>query len=116
MNFPRRKLVFDKLKSAPIVPKAEVKHFLYTWDWKSFIEDHLTEKSLENHSFYHSFKFFKDGDTVLMQAKHLPQDIESTPSTGIRLVKENADGIGNKPFWDGMPPSLMQNREMLVEK
>ena len=82
--------LFDKLKSAPIVPKAEVEHFLYTWDWKSFIEDHLTEKSLENHSFYHSFKFFNKGDTVLMQAKHLPQDIEWTPSTGIRLVKESA--------------------------
>ena len=82
--------LFDKLKSAPIVPKAEVEHFLYTWDWKSFVEDHLTEKSLENHSFYHSFKFFHDGDTVLMQAKHLPQDIEWTPSTGIRLVKESA--------------------------
>jgi hypothetical protein len=53
------------------------------------VEDNLTEKSLENHSFYHSFRFFKEDDTALMQAKHLPQDHEWTPSTGIRLVKEN---------------------------
>ena len=60
------------------------------------MEDNLTEKSLENHSFYHSFRFFKEDDTALMQAKHLPQDHEWTPSTGIRLVKEN---VIFEPVW-----------------
>ena len=80
-----------KLKNAPILPKAEVEHFLYTWDWKAFVEENLTEKSLENHTFYHSFRFFMKDGTALMQAKHLPQDLEWKPSTGIQLLKDHVE-------------------------
>ena len=87
--------LFEKLVGAPIVPKAEVEHFLFTWDWKSFIEDNLTDKDLENHSFYHQFQFVKGDGFVRMKAKHMPQDSEWTPSTGIRLVKE---GVSFEPI------------------
>ena len=80
--------LFEKLRSAPIVPKAEVEHFLFTWDWKEFIETKLTEKNLENHSYYHQFQFVKESEIVKMRAKHYPQDTEWTPATGIRLIKE----------------------------
>ena len=92
--------LFEKLSGAPIVPKAEVEHFLFTWDWKSFIEDHLTDKDLENHSYYHQFQFVKESEFVKMRAKHLPQDVEWTPSTGIRLVKEGVvfEPVGASEF------------------
>ena len=80
--------LFEKLRAASIVPKPEVEHFLYCWDWKDFIEPNLTDKNLENHSFYHQFQFVKEDGHVKMRAKHLPQDKEWTPSSGIRLVKE----------------------------
>jgi hypothetical protein len=83
--------LFDKLSSAPIVPKAEVEHFLFSWDWKSFVENHLTDKDLENHSYYHQFQWLKEDGFVKMRAKHLPQDLEWTPQTGIRLVKEGIE-------------------------
>ena len=83
--------LFEKLRGAPIIPKAEVEHFLFSWDWKTFIEEHLTDKSLANHSYYHQFQFVKDNETVKMRAKHLPQDVEWTPPTGIRLVKDGVD-------------------------
>ena len=92
--------LFEKLKGAPIVPKAEVEHFLFTWDWKSFIEDNLPDKSLENHSFYHQFQFVKENEIVKMRAKHLPQDVEWTPSTGIRVIKDDVhfDTVGASEF------------------
>ena len=83
--------LFDKLKNAPIIPQPDVEHFLFSWDWKSFIVNNLTDKNLENHSFYHSFKFTKDDKTVLMRAKHLPQDTEWIPASGIRLIKEDIE-------------------------
>ena len=83
--------LFDKLSEAPIVPRAEVEHFLFSWDWKSFIEDQLTDKDLENHSHYHQFQFVKEDNCVKMRAKHLPQDLEWTPRVGIRLVKEGIE-------------------------
>ena len=80
--------LFEKLAGAPIIPRAEVEHFLYSWDWKDFIVDHLTDKDLEKHSFYHQFQFVKEDTFVKMKAKHLPQSEEWIPSSGIRLVKE----------------------------
>ena len=80
--------LFEKLSRAPILPRAEVEHFLFTWDWKTYIEQELTDKDLENHSHYHMFQFVKEDESVKMRAKHLPQDLEWTPSTGIRLVKK----------------------------
>lgn len=81
--------LFEKLTGAPIHPKAEVEHFLYTWDWKSFISDKLTKKELENHSYYHQFQFVKESELVRMRAKHLPQDADWTPTSGLRLVRES---------------------------
>ena len=81
--------LFEKLAGAPILPKAEVEHFLYTWDWKSFINDKLAKKGLENHSYYHQFQFVKESEMVRMRAKHLPQDVEWTPTSGLRLLSES---------------------------
>ena len=80
--------LFEKLGDAPITPKAEVEHFLFTWDWKTFIKPNLTNKSLENHTYYHQFQFLEEENCVKMRAKHLPQDLEWTPASGLRLVKD----------------------------
>ena len=80
--------LIDKIKNAPISPKPEVEHLWYTWDWASFIKDHMA-KELKNHSWYNSFQFKKEEGSVRLRCKKFPQDPEWKPPTGIRLVKDN---------------------------
>ena len=75
--------------NSPIHPKPKVKLLTYIWDWKAFVSDHLTDKKLENHSFYNAFKFVKEDGVTKMRVKPLPQDTEWLPPTGMRIIKEN---------------------------
>ena len=80
--------LLEKMRSAPIEPKPVVESLLYIWDWKSFCEQHLSEKELKYHSYYHSFQVIKEDEVVKFRAKHLPQDTNWTPATGINLFKQ----------------------------
>ena len=85
--------LFSVIQNSPITPKPTVDHLWYIFDWQSSIRDSLTEKQLENHSFYNSFRIKKSLENkksevrVMLQAKPLPQDSEWGPPTGIQLLK-----------------------------
>ena len=95
--------LFLKMENAPIVPKAEVQHLLYIWDWKKFITPNFTTKMLANHSHYHSFQVKRDGKLVALRCKKYPQDKVWLPFEGIKLVKDNTsyDPVGAAAFREG---------------
>ena len=71
-----------------MVPKAICRSLLYTFGWKSFIEEHLSDPALENHSRYNSFTISSEDGKAKLRAKKLPQDVQLVPRAGIRLLKE----------------------------
>ena len=83
--------LFSIIENSAITPKPSVQHLWYIFDWKKLIQDQLTQKQLENHSFYNSFRIKKSDGHVMLQAKPLPQDSEWGPSTGIQLLKLDAE-------------------------
>ena len=78
-NVPTVEDLRSKILSSPIKPKPIVETLLYTWDWKSFIENKL--HPLKNHSLYNSFQFLKENDEVHLRYKQLPQSPEYGPAT-----------------------------------
>ena len=78
--------LIDKIKNAPISPKPEVDHLWSTWDWSSFIQNHMAQ-DLKNHSWYNAFQVKKEDGAVKLRCKKFPQDLEWKPATGIRLIK-----------------------------
>ena len=68
---------------SPIKPKPTCESLWWTWDWKSFIEEKLSDKELSNHSFYNCFQIKKEDGKTKLRAKPLPQDSSWTPETGI---------------------------------
>ena len=84
--------LFTVIENSPIRnPKPTVQHLWFTYDWQDSIKDCLTEKQLENHSFYNSFRISKSDGKVLLQAKPLPQDSEWGPATGIQILKTGVE-------------------------
>ena len=76
------------IQQAPIIPKPEVRELLYIWDWRSFIIPKLSDKALQNHSFYHSFVMKKEHRVVVFRGKKYSQDKEWVPEAGIKLLKD----------------------------
>ena len=81
--------LIDLILNSPICPKPDVKILSYIWDWKCFISNNLTDKKLENHSFYNAFWFVKEDGVTKMRVKPLPQDTEWLPPTGMRIIKSD---------------------------
>ena len=75
-----------KIQDAPIIPKPTVEELLFTWDWRSYITPKLTDKTIANHSFYHSFILRKENGVVVLRAKQYTQSKEW--GRGIRVLKE----------------------------
>ena len=92
--------LIKKLQNAPITPKAEVEELLYTWDWRAFVTPNLTERNLQNHSFYHSFFVKKENGSALLRAKKYPQSPEWIPAGGIKLLSDNIqfEAVGASDF------------------
>ena len=93
--------LFEKIKNSPINPKPTCESLWWTWDWKNFILEKLTEKDLQNHSFFNCFQIKKENNLTKLRAKPLPQDTTWTPDTGIRMLKEKCtfeDPIGVADF------------------
>ena len=86
--------------NSPINPKPEVERLHYVWDWKHFMSNNFTEKSLSNHSFYNGFSIKKEGGITRLRVKRLPQDQVWFPPTGIELIKRNIDyePVGSADF------------------
>ena len=78
----------ERIVQSPMVPKAICRSLLHTFGWKSFIEDHLSDPPLDNHSRYNSFLISKEDGNAKLRAKKLPQDVQLVPRAGIRLLKE----------------------------
>jgi hypothetical protein len=93
--------LIQKICDAPVKPKPTCESLWWTWDWKSYVEDKLSNKDLQNHSFYNCFQIKKVNGMTKLRAKPLPQDTVWTPDTGIRLIKENItfeDPVGVADF------------------
>ena len=101
--------MIKKMKEAPIIPKAKVEELWFIWDWRSFITPKLSEKSLVNHSFYHSFQLKKEGDVVALRAKKYTQLSEWVPEVGIKLLK---DGFESSP----VPAAELRVETLNLEK
>ena len=98
-----------KIQQAPIIPKPEVDELLFTWDWRDFITPLLSGKSLQNHSFYHSFQLKKENGIVVFRAKKYSQLSEWGPESGIKLLK---DGFECSP----VPASEFRVESLNLEK
>ena len=79
-----KKLVLD----SPMVPKAICRSLLFTYGWKSFVEDSLSDIPLENHSKYNSFLITSENGLAKLRLKKLPQDTQLVPRAGIKLLKD----------------------------
>ena len=97
--------LFEKIESAPIIPKPECESLKFIWNWRDYISKYLTNKDLKNHSFYNAFiikkeNTVKEGKVIKLRAKRLPQDEEWVPPTGIRIVQPNVpyDPVGAADF------------------
>ena len=93
--------LFKKICESPVRPKPTCESLMWTWDWKTYCEKMLTEKDLQNHSFYNCFQIRKENKDTKLRAKPLPQDKNWIPDVGIRLLKENSkfdDPIGVADF------------------
>ena len=98
-----------KIQQAPIIPKPDVDELLFTWDWREFISPKLSGKSLQNHSFFHSFQLKKEYGTVVFRAKKYSQLSEWSPESGIKLLKE---GFEDSP----VPASEFRVETLNLEK
>ena len=98
-----------KIQQAPIIPKPDVDELLFTWDWREFISPKLSGKSLQNHSFFHSFQLKKEYGTVVFRAKKYSQLSEWSPESGIKLLKE---GFEDSP----VPASEFRVESLNLEK
>ena len=79
------------IEAAPIVPPPVCTNLFFVYDWKSFIQKNLAKTPLEHHSFYHSFKFSKEGGKTKFRGKLYPQDSEYGPPTGIQLIRDGVE-------------------------
>ena len=79
----------DLIENSPINPKPDVESLRWTWDWKQFITGHLSEKKLENHSFFNAFRIVQEDGTTRLRVKRLPQETLWGPPTGVNLLKKN---------------------------
>ena len=88
------------LISNSMTHKCNVESLTFTWDWKSFITQHLTSPQLQNHSFYNGFKVSREEEMTKLRFKRLPQDQEWLPPTGIQLINKNItfNPIGSSDF------------------
>ena len=82
--------LFKKICESPLKPTPTCESLMYTWDRKTYSEERLTEKDLQNHSFYNCFQITKEDNMTKLRAKPLPQDDKWIPDSGIRLLKENS--------------------------
>ena len=80
--------LIKKIKQAPIIPKPDVDELLFTWNWRDFITPKLSGKSLQNHSFFHSFQLKKENGIAVFRAKKYTQMSEWGPDEGIKLLKD----------------------------
>ena len=81
----------EKLKSAPIQPKPNVKVLYFISDWKKFVEPKLSKERLSNHSGYHCFKITSEEEgKVSLRGKVLSTDAEWFPKQGVKLLKDYA--------------------------
>ena len=83
--------LIDKIVDSPIIPKPTCTNLFFIYNWKGFIQEKLSETKLENHSFYHSFKFDQEKGKTLFRAKLYPQDREFGPEEGIILLKSGIE-------------------------
>ena len=93
--------LFKKICESPVNPKPSCESLMWTWDWKSYVSEKLSEKDLQNHSFYNCFQIKKENNQTKLRAKSLPQDKTWIPDAGIRLLKENStfdDPVGVADF------------------
>ena len=109
--------LFHLIKHSSIKPSPECESLNFTWNWRDFISEHLSDKEIANHSFYNAFRIRKEetvseGRVVKLQAKRLPQDEQWEPNTGIRLLKPNIsfDPVGCSDFRvkELMLPKIME--------
>ena len=85
----------EKIISAPIIPKPVCRSLNYIYDWKEFVEDKLTHPPMKYQSKYNSFllsvEICEGKRCVMLRGKKLPQDTESVPRSGIRVIQENCE-------------------------
>ena len=77
-----------KIEDAPIKPKPICRSLEYIFGWKEYVTPWLADPPLTNHSNYNSFQWQNEEGSVKFRAKKLPQESESVPRAGIRLLKE----------------------------
>lgn len=99
-EFKTEILTVDSLKdiilNAPINPTPDCRHLWYTFGWRDYVKDHMTDIPLKNHSKFNSFLIRLDGGIAKLRGKRLPQssDHDLTPRAGIRVLKA---GHANNP-------------------
>ena len=83
-----------------MIPKAICRSMLFTYGWKDFITDHLSDIPLENHSKYNSFIITSENGLAKLRLKKLPQDSVLVPRAGIKLLKTGHpyDPVGVSDF------------------
>ena len=83
-----------------MIPKAICRSMLFTYGWKDFITDHLSDIPLENHSKYNSFIITSENGLAKLRLKKLPQDSVLVPRAGIKLLKTGHpyDSVGVSDF------------------
>ena len=92
--------LFEIITNSSVNPKPSCESLWWTWDWKQYIEDQLSDQELQNHSFYNCFQIVKENGHTRLRAKPLPQDKNWSPTTGIRLVKDSASFSAPIPVAD----------------
>ena len=100
-DIPTLEILKEKITAAPIKPKPICRSLDFIYDWKSFIEDKLTNPTLKYHSKYNSFlwkiEICEGNRCIKFFGKKLPQDTQLVPRSGIRLTEDNIDfenGVG----------------------
>ena len=83
--------LIKKIRNSPVTPSPDVEELLYTWDWRSFVSPNLSQKMLQNHSFYHSFMIRCENGVSLLRAKKYPQMVEWIPEGGIILLRDKVE-------------------------
>ena len=82
--------LFEKISESPVKPKPTCESLMWTWDWKNYVTEKLSDKELQNHSFYNCFRINKENNQTKLRAKPMPQDRSWYPESGIRLMKEKS--------------------------
>lgn len=120
----------EKITSAPLEPRGICRSLMFIFDWKRFIDDKLSNPPLQYTSKYNSFSFTVESGDVKFRGKRLPQDTESGPRGGIRIVKKDIvfEAVGSADFrieninfdeiWKGLNlimPQLALNEQRRVK-